>query len=226
MLADNGILRPTSVTVVSHTTSSGQTWDERYSEPGFAFGDQPNDFLVEVAPILTKGETLMLGDGEGRNGVWMAQQGHDIVTVDLSAVGVTKARELAAKRGVVIDARVGDLESFDMGRERWENIVSIFCHEPSELRRRVHANVKAALRPGGRFVLESYNAANIGRGVGGPQSDDITVELTELEADFAGWSWEIHREVDRSIVEGKFHSGHSSTVQFVAVKPVGDQRRG
>lgn len=201
-------------------TSGSQFWDERYGVEGYAFGDQPNDFLVDVEPTLTKGDTLMLGDGEGRNGVWMAQQGHRIASIDLSAVGVEKALELARLRGVSIDARVGDLDLFDMGNDKWDNIVSIFCHEPSELRHRVHANVKTALRPGGRFVLESYNAANIGRGVGGPQSDDITVELGELESDFEGWTWEIHREVDRSIVEGKFHSGDSSTVQFVAVKPI------
>lgn len=206
---------------MSFDTSGSQFWDERYGVEGFAFGEQPNDFLVEVEPMLVKGNTLMLGDGEGRNGVWMAQQGHRIVTVDLSAVGVAKAKELAEQRGVVIDARVADLDTFDMGDEKWDNIVSIFCHEPSELRHRVHANVRAALRPGGRFVLESYNAANIGRGVGGPQSDDITVELKELESDFAGWSWEVHREVDRQIVEGQFHAGQSSTVQFIAVKPGG-----
>jgi len=202
-------------------TSSSHFWDERYGGEGFAFGDQPNDFLVDVEPTLTRGDTLMLGDGEGRNGVWMAQQGHRIATVDLSAVGVAKARELARLRHVVIDARVGDLDTFDMGDEQWDNVVSIFCHEPSELRRRVHANVRAALRPGGRFVLESYNEANIGRGVGGPQSNDITVELGELESDFVGWSWEVHRAVDRRIVEGRSHSGQSSTVQFVAVKPGG-----
>ena len=204
---------------MSNTTSSGQSWDDRYSEDGFAFGDQPNDFLVEVEPTLIKGDTLMLGDGDGRNGVWMAQQGHRVVSVDLSSVGAAKAATLATSRGTTIDARVGDLETFDMGRQQWDNIVSIFCHVPSALRRRVHANVKAALRPGGRFVLESYNAANIGRGVGGPQSPDLTVELEELETDFAGWHLEIHRAIDRNIVEGKYHAGHSSTVQFVAVKP-------
>ena len=204
---------------MSHTTSSGQTWDERYSEEGFAFGEQPNDFLVEVETTLTKGDTLMLGDGDGRNGVWMAQQGHDVVSVDLSTVGVEKSKKLAVQRGTTIDARVGDLETFDMGSVQWDNVVSIFCHVPSVIRRRVHANIKMALRPGGRFVLESYNAANIGRGVGGPQSADLTVELEELETDFSGWNLEVHRAIDRNIIEGKYHSGHSSTVQFVAVKP-------
>ena len=204
---------------MSNLTSSGQTWDDRYSEEGYAFGTEPNDFLVDSASVLTKGDTLVLGDGEGRNGVYLATLGHRVVTIDLSSVGVAKANHLAAQRGTSIDARVADLADFDMGTERWDNIVSIFCHVPTELRRRVHAGIKRALRPGGRFLLESYNAANIGRGVGGPQSTDLTVELAELESDFAGWNLEVHRAVDRQISEGKYHEGRSSTVQLLAVRP-------
>lgn len=203
---------------MSNTTSSGQTWDERYSEEGFAFGTEANDFLRDSVAALKAGDTLVLGDGEGRNGVFLAQQGHRVVTIDLSAVGVAKANKLAAERGTSIDARVADLDEFDMGREQWDTIVSIFCHVPTTLRRRVHANVRAALRPGGRYLIESYNAANIGRGTGGPQNADLTVELDELEAAFAGWKFEVHRAIDRNIVEGKYHDGHSSTVQFIAVK--------
>lgn len=204
---------------MSNLTSGGQTWDDRYSEEGYAFGTEPNDFLVDSAPVLTKGDTLVLGDGEGRNGVYLATLGHRVVTIDLSSVGVAKANQLAAQRGTTIEARVADLADYDMGVERWDNIVSIFCHVPTELRRRVHAGIKRALRPGGRFLLESYNAANIGRGVGGPQSTDLTVELAELESDFDGWTLEVHRAVDRQISEGKYHEGRSSTVQLLAVRP-------
>jgi hypothetical protein len=106
-----------------------------------------------------------------------------------------------------------------MGAEQWDAVVSIFCHLPPALRASVHSRVRAALRPGGRFVLESYTAANIGRGVGGPQSSDMTLELAELERDFMGWTLEVHRDVERPVVEGRYHSGLSATVQFVAVKP-------
>jgi SAM-dependent methyltransferase len=203
---------------MSHT-SSGQTWDERYGEEGWAFGTEPNDFLREVLPRLPVGDVLVLGDGEGRNGVYLAGCGHRTVTVDLSPVGVAKARALAAERGVEIDARVADLSDFDMGAKQWDAVVSIFCHLPPALRASVHSRVRAALRPGGRFVLESYTAANIGRGVGGPQSSDMTLELAELERDFMGWTLEVHRDVERPVVEGRYHSGLSATVQFVAVKP-------
>jgi SAM-dependent methyltransferase len=204
---------------MSSTTSSGQSWDDRYAEEGFAFGTEPNDFLVEAMRSMPAGNALVLGDGDGRNGVHMAQAGYRVVSIDLSPVGVAKAKDLASSRGVTVDARVGDLDTFDMGVDAWDAIVSIFCHVPSQLRRRVHANVKASLKPGGRFVLEAYTKANIGRGVGGPQNDDLTVELAELEADFAGWELTVHRVVEREIVEGKYHNGMSSTVQFVATKP-------
>ena len=204
---------------MASSTSNGQSWDDRYAEEGFAFGDQPNDFLVEATRDSPTGESLVVGDGDGRNGVWLAEQGHTVTTIDLSPVGVEKAKHLAASRGTSIGAQVGDLETFEMGDGKWDSIVSIFCHVPSELRRQVHANVKRALKPGGVFVLEAYTKANIGRGVGGPQNDDLTVELAELENDFAGWTLEVHRVVERNIVEGKYHNGMSSTVQFLARKP-------
>lgn len=209
---------PTTVSSVTHT-SSGQTWDERYGEEGWAFGTEPNDFLRDVATTLPSGDVLVLGDGEGRNGVYLAQRGLRIVSVDLSPVGVAKARDLAAARGVEIDARVADLATFDMGIEQWDAIVSIFCHLPAALRSAVHARARGALRVGGRFVLEAYVAANIGRGVGGPQSPDMTPSLDELERDFEGWELDLHREVERPVIEGRYHSGLSATVQFVAVKP-------
>ena len=204
---------------MSKKTSSGQTWDERYSEEGYAFGVNPNDFLVEANSSLPSGDVLVLGDGDGRNGVFLAESGHRVVTVDLSEVGVKKAQQLAAQRGVNIDAQVADLETFAMGDEKWDAIVSIFCHVPTDLRRKVHRNIHKALKSGGVYVLEAYNKNNIGRGVGGPQTPDMTVELSELQKDFTGWSFEIARQVEREIVEGKFHNGMSATTQVVVRKP-------
>ena len=206
---------------MSRTTSSGQSWDERYAEEGFAFGTEPNDFLREVAARLPVGRTLCLGDGEGRNGVFLAQLGHDVVTVDLSPVGVVKARRLAAERGVEIDARVADLETFELGAASWDCIVSVFCHLPPALRHKVHAAVPDALRQGGCFVLEAYRAANIGRGVGGPQNSEMTVELEDILGDLGattGMTIEVGREIEREIVEGKYHNGMSATTQVLARK--------
>lgn len=187
----------------------------------FAFGTDPNDFLREVVAQLPAGRTLCLGDGEGRNGVFLAQHGHDVVTIDLSPVGVVKARRLAADRGVSIDARVADLAEFNLGNNDWGCIVSVFCHLPPALRHAVHSAVPVALRAGGCFVLEAYRSANIGRCVGGPQNAEMTVELEDILGDIGsahGISVLIGREVERSIVEGKYHKGMSATTQVLARK--------
>ncbi|MGA1260088.1 MAG: SAM-dependent methyltransferase, partial [Ilumatobacteraceae bacterium] len=139
---------------MSRTTSSGQSWDERYAEDGFAFGTEPNDFLRDVASRLPVGRTLCLGDGEGRNGVYLAGLGHRVTTIDLSPVGVVKARRLATDRGVTIDAQVADLDNYDLGSGTWDCIVSIFCHLPPELRHRVHTAIPRALSDGGCLVFE------------------------------------------------------------------------
>ncbi len=204
---------------MSNTTSSGQSWDERYSEEGFAFGIEPNDFLREVAKDLLIGDTLVLGDGEGRNGVFLASLSHRVDTVDLSLVGVKKSKQLALQNRVMLNAQVGDLATFDLGVARWDCIVSIFCHLPRALRFDVHSRVKTALRPGGSFVFEAYSKANIGRGVGGPQKEELVVELCELEDQFAGYKLMVSRSIERLVVEGKYHNGMSSTTQFVAMKP-------
>lgn len=209
------------VTCVSRTTSSGQSWDERYAEDGFAFGIEPNDFLREVIHVLPVGRTLCIGDGEGRNGVFLAEHGHRVVTVDLSPVGVVKARRLAADRGVQLDARVADLDGYDLGANEWDCIVSVFCHLPPMLRRAVYSAVPAALAPGGCFVLEAYRSANIGRGVGGPQNPEMTVELEDVLGDLgsaSGMEIAIGREIERDIVEGRYHNGRSATTQVLARK--------
>jgi len=144
-----------------------------------------------------------------------------VVTVDLSPVGVVKARRLAAERGVEIDARVADLETFEIGPESWDLIVSVFCHLPPALRHKVHSSVPNALRRGGCFVLEAYRAANIGRGVGGPQNDEMTVELEDILHDLGAtndMTIEVGREIERAIVEGKYHNGMSATTQVLARK--------
>lgn len=193
-------------------------WDQRYAADGFFYGTEPNDFLRQEVARLPRGELLCLGDGEGRNGVWLATQGHAVTSVDLSAVGLAKARLLAQQRGVAIATVHADLATFDLGEARWHAVVSIFCHLPSALRRDVYARVVRSLRPGGVVLLESYTPAQLGRGTGGPPVADMMVDLATLRADFAGLEVLLGVERERDVHEGTGHRGASSVVQFVAKK--------
>lgn len=192
-------------------------WDERYAEPGWAFGSEPNDFLGEHAGALpARGRVLTLAEGEGRNAVWLAQQGFEVTGVDLSAVGLEKAERLAAERGVRIITRVADLERFDPGEAAWDGIVSIFAHLPAEVRRALHARLARALRPGGVLLLEAYTPSQIERGTGGPSDAGKLMTLAGLRDELAGLTIVLGRELERDVIEGRYHTGRASVVQVVA----------
>ncbi len=196
-------------------------WDERYAGPEFAYGTEPNDFLAATAEryLPAGGEVLSLAEGEGRNGVFLARRGFRVTGVDGSAVGLAKARELAAKHGVTIETIVSDLAAFDPGVARWDGIVSIWCHTPSALRERLHRQVVAALRPGGVLILESYTPDQLRHGTGGPTSADLLLSLETARRELAGLDFVIGEEKVRDIHEGRFHGGASAVVQIVARKP-------
>lgn len=196
-------------------------WNERYAEPGFAYGTEPNDFLKAQAELLpAQGRALELCAGEGRNGVWLAQRGLQVTSVDGSAVGLAKAEELARQRGTSLRTVVSDLAAYDVAAERWDVIVSISAHLPRLLRQQIHAACVRALVPGGLLVLEAYTPAQVARGTGGPRDPEMCMTLEGLRQELAGLSFLHGVECDREIHEGKWHGGVSSVVQVVARKPL------
>jgi SAM-dependent methyltransferase len=197
-------------------TIDSQFWDERYSGQEFVYGTEPNEFLETVADQIPKGAVLLLGDGEGRNGVFLASLGYEVVAVDQSAIGLAKARRLAEDRGVRLQTRQADLRDYVIEPGAWAGIVSIFCHLPPEIRVPLHAAVVDGLRPGGVFVLEAYTPSQLGRGTGGPPCAEMMVTLDDLNRELAGLEFEHARELERVVREGMCHTGLASVVQLVA----------
>jgi SAM-dependent methyltransferase len=195
-------------------------WDERFSEAGFAYGTEPNDFLLENYEKLPLGNVLCLAEGEGRNAVFLAENGYHVTAVDQSEVGLIKAENLATKRGVVIKTIHADLSEFEIENGAWSAIVSLWAHLPPNLRRDVHARVVNGLQPGGAFLLEAYTPKQVEFGTGGPNRDHIdrTMTLAALREELNGLSFEIAQEIERDIREGKYHNGQSAVVQILAFK--------
>ena len=160
-------------------------WDERYGGAEYMYGEEPNELLVQHAAELPRGRVLLLGEGEGRNAVYLAGLGYEVTALDQSEVGLAKARDLSARRGVVIQTVAADLAEYDLGTG-WSAIVGVWCHLPSAIRQRVHAAVPGALIPGGAYFTVSYTPDQIPLGTGGPKDPDMLVTASDLERELPG----------------------------------------
>lgn len=198
-------------------------WDRRYDQERYVYGTEPNDFLVQVVHLLPLGRILCLAEGEGRNGVYLAGAGYQVTCVDSSGVGLAKAEQLARKNRVHIETVIADLAQYTIAKHAYSGIISIFAHLPSALRIKVHRQVVDALLPGGVLVLEAYTPEQLRFGTGGPPSEDMMMQLSQLKGELHGLDLVVARERVRDIREGTLHCGSGSVVQVVARKPGGGQ---
>lgn len=192
-------------------------WNERYAGSEFVYGTEPNTFLAEHVSLLT-GPVLSLAEGEGRNAVFMASRGLSVLGVDSSDIGLAKAQRLAADRGVTIRTEVADLASYHPPENTFGAVVSIFAHLPSVLRQRLYPLVERSLKPGGLVLLEAYTPAQIARQTGGPKDADRLLTCADLRQAFPNLVPILLHEIERDVVEGSYHTGQASVVQFIARK--------
>jgi len=193
-------------------------WDERFSEPGYAYGTEPNGFLESVVERIPPGNVLCLAEGEGRNAVFLAELGYEVTAVDTSTIGLAKAETLARNRGFTIETVLADLEDYSIEPGAWQGIVSIYCHLPPVVRAALHERCLRGLAPGGVFVLEGFTPLQLDLGTGGPKSRELLMELEIIRQELPGLRLEIAREIERDVAEGKYHNGTASVVQILAVK--------
>jgi 2-polyprenyl-3-methyl-5-hydroxy-6-metoxy-1,4-benzoquinol methylase len=196
------------------------SWDERYGRDEYVYGLEPNEFVIESVRHIPQGNVLCLGEGEGRNAVFLAQQGYEVTAVDSSRIGLQKAEQLAQKRGVSITTITGDLAEFEIEPNQWQGIVSIFCHLERSLRRGVHRACVRGLAPGGAMILEAFTPEQLNYKTGGPRSVELLMTLKELKQEFHGLELKIAREVICDRREGLFHTGEAAVVQILGIKSV------
>jgi SAM-dependent methyltransferase len=205
---------------VTTKPTAAERWNERYSGSDYLFGTEPNDFLRSAVDRLPEGRALCLGEGEGRNAVFLAERGYEVTAVDASAAGLRKAVKLSEARDVEIRPIVKDLADYSVQPDSWDVIVLIFVHLPRELRRAVHRAVVSGLRPGGVVVVEAHALEDAGTASGGPPRE-LLMELDELRDEFRGLELEVAREVRREVEEGTQHRGGRAVVQLLGRKPRG-----
>ena len=191
-------------------------WDERYSTENYAYGTKANDFLVSMIDRLPTGKILCLAEGEGRNAVWLAEQGNEVTAVDASQVGLQKANRLAEARGVKITTVHADLADYDIGKQQWDAIISIFCHLPAALRQELHRRCIAGLRDDGMILLEAYTPLQLEYNTGGPPVAEMMMDAASVRSELDGLEFLHLQECVRDIHEGEFHSGTGAVVQLLA----------
>lgn len=198
-------------------------WDERYAEEGYIFGESPNRFLERQAPLLSPGmRALAVADGEGRNSIWLAEQGLIVTATDISPVAIAKARRLAERRGVVVDFVQADMVRWDYPEGEFDLVAAIFIQVvgPQD-RALVFEGMVRALKPGGLLLIEGYTPDQLRHGTGGPSAiDNLYTELM-LRAAFDGLIIERIESYEAELDEGPRHRGLSAVIDLVARKPGG-----
>ncbi len=193
-------------------------WDERYSDQEYAYGTQANDFLREKYRIIPKGKVLCLAEGEGRNAVFLSQQGYSVTAVDLSKKGIIKAEKLAESKNVKIEYIHADLLEFNIGKNQWDGVVSIFVPLPLADRKHIHQKVIEGLKDKGVYLLEAYTPNQLQYGTGGGNCANTMQTEESIIEELGGLHLSHITEIERNVTEGKYHTGLASVVQAIGTK--------
>lgn len=194
-------------------------WTDRFGARHYIYGTEPNAFLAAQAEHLQPGWTaLCVGEGEGRNAVWLAQRGLHVLAVDFAPTGLEKAQALAAEKGVAVATELADLRHWDWPQERFDLVVNIFCHLHRPDQDGLHRAMWQALRPGGLLLMQMFHEAQIDRDSGGPRRLDMLYTAARLEAAFADAEILVLQETVEPLAEGAHHAGEAALVSALLRK--------
>jgi SAM-dependent methyltransferase len=193
-----------------------QAWNERFSKTEPVYGEEPNAYLAAQSRRFQPGMKLLVpGDGYGRNGVWLAKQGFQVYTVDLSPVGVERSRRAAEAAGMKMTIECADLATWNWPVDEFDGVFAIFLHLPEDVRKKAHGSMLRALNPGGLVILEAFSTGQLRHTSGGPKQVQLLYTTEMLRDDFAPAEIVELEERETEISEGPMHSGRATVVEAV-----------
>jgi SAM-dependent methyltransferase len=203
-------------------TDPAQTWNQRFSKDGYVFGTEPNEWLRRQASVWKAGSRILcVADGEGRNSVWLAKQGHQVEAFDISDVGVAKALRLAQENQANVDYTVAGCDDFAWQQSRYDGVVAIFVQfADPELRARLFENMVQSLKPGGSILLLGYTPRQLEFGTGGPSVLSHLYTPVMLREAFDALDIQVLEEDETDLTEGEGHKGRSAVIGLVATRSV------
>ncbi len=194
------------------------TWDERYAQPEYIYGKQPNAWLAEKLKEIPVGRILFPAEGEGRNAVYAATLGWEVTAFDQSAEGRSKALRLAAEKNVQIVYNLSDLTHFEAEPGSFDVIALIFVHMPEEIRSRVHKTLTKYLKPGGYLILEAFTKDQLKNNSGGPKTEQLLYNNEQITGDFPELDFLESGDAIAHLDEGLLHRGEANVVRLFARK--------
>jgi SAM-dependent methyltransferase len=194
------------------------TWNERYSQTEYVYGEAPNVFFATQLDSLQPGTIILPCEGEGRNAVYAASQGWNVKAFDSSNAGKIKALQLAEKKKVVLDYVLEDATLVNYPENSADAVVFIYAHFPVSIRKQIHQKAIQWLKPGGRIIMEAFNPNQLQNTSGGPK--DVSMLYTEeiIKADFEGVKIQLLQTTQTILAEGKYHEGKADVLRFVGTK--------
>lgn len=200
---------------------SSDFWNARYATDDYIFGTAPNVFLASQKDLIRPGmRALAIADGEGRNGVWLAEQGAAVHAIEVSPLALDKARKLAAARGVTLEFEQADVLDWRWPEAAYDLVAAIFIQfVPPPGRDRIIAGIRRTLKPGGTLILQGYTPRQIEFATGGPPNPANLYTAELLRAWFGDWDIVHLHEHESIISEGTHHHGMSALIDLVATKP-------
>ena len=202
-------------------------WDARYSESGYAYGVRPSRLLLAWSDTISKSGTkaFVPGCGEGRDAVFLAMMGLQVTAVDMSPVGLEKARTLAERNGVSIETVEADLRDYPLEPESFDCIASVFVHMPESERNSYHQKLSASLRPGGLIFLEGFRKLQLqyqaSHNSGGPTDKSMLFAPPQIEQDFSDLEQVSLMSGVENLAEGPYHDG-SAAIMRAVFRKMGD----
>ena len=196
-------------------------WDKRYDTETYVYGTEPSRFLKLNTEFLTGADTVLaVADGEGRNSVFLAEQGLNVTAMDSSSVGLEKARRLAQERGVQVDFQLADLKGYDWDGAQYDVVAAIFIQfaDPA-FRAEIFDGMERVLKPGGMLMLHGYTPKQIEYGTGGPPVPELLYTRDMLADRFSDWEVIRLEEYEAELQEGPGHSGRSALIDLIAKRP-------
>lgn len=200
--------------------SEYERWEDRYRVPDYVFGTEPNYFLVSCKALLPRsGKALAVADGEGRNGIWLAEQRLEVLSLDFSPSAQEKARALAKQRGVTLTIAQADVHTWDYPEAAFDVVVEIFTQfsTPAE-RAKKWAGMRKALKRGGLLIIQGYTPKQLQYGTGGPKQVENLYTRAMLEEAFRDFRDMKIVEEEIEIYEGTSHGGMSAVINLTARK--------